>query len=168
MTAPTSDLVAAAIAVPIERDEYGRPTRHLPWSKLLAVNAYWLAISSLWAALLFIGAPHLVDVLVGRTHPQAPLLTGILSSVGVIIAIVVQPTIGAISDNTRSRFGRRKPYIFVGTLFDLLFLCLAAYAFLNVTSGDFLMYGLYLLAIVLLVVGTLVVMTLPTDRVVPG
>jgi MFS family permease len=138
------------LAIPSERDEHGRPTRRLPWSKLLAVNAYWLAISSLWAALLFIGAPHLVDVLVGRSHPQAPFLTGLLSSVGVVIAIVVQPTIGAISDNTRSRFGRRKPYIFVGTLFDLLFLSLAAYAFLNVAAGDFRMYGLYLLAIVLL------------------
>jgi MFS family permease len=157
MTTPGSDpgspsvsAPASAIPVVIERDEYGRPTRRLPWSKLLAVNAYWLAISSLWAALLFIGAPHLVDVLVGRAHPQAPLLTGILSSVGVVIAIVVQPTIGAISDNTRSRFGRRKPYIFVGTLFDLLFLSLAAYAFLNIAPGDFRMYGLYLLAIVLL------------------
>jgi MFS family permease len=133
-----------------DRDEAGRPTRHLPWGQLLAINAYWLAISSLWAALLFIGAPHLVDVLIGRTHPQAPFLTGLLSSVGVVIAILVQPTIGAISDNTRSRFGRRKPYIFVGTLFDLLFLCLAAYAFLNVSPGDFRMYGLYLVAIVLL------------------
>ncbi|HET7677981.1 MAG TPA: MFS transporter [Candidatus Limnocylindrales bacterium] len=138
-----------AAATP-ERDEHGRPTRHLPWGKLLALNAYWLAIGALWAALIVIVVPDLVDTLIGRSHQLSGLLTGILSSVGVYIAIVVQPTIGAISDNTRSRWGRRKPYIFWGTVFDMLFLSIAAYAFLNASPGDFRMYGLMLLAIVLL------------------
>ncbi len=45
-----------------------------------------------------------------------------VNAAGVIIAVLVQPTIGTISDYTISRFGRRKPYILIGTLLDMLFL----------------------------------------------
>ena len=41
---------------------------------------------------------------------------------GVVIAVLVQPTVGTISDYTISRWGRRKPYIFIGSVLDLLFL----------------------------------------------
>jgi MFS family permease len=39
-----------------------------------------------------------------------------------VIAIAVQPTVGTISDYTVSRWGRRKPYIFLGSALDLVFL----------------------------------------------
>ena len=39
-----------------------------------------------------------------------------------IISIVVQPTVGSISDYTVSRWGRRKPYIVVGSALDVVFL----------------------------------------------
>jgi MFS family permease len=41
----------------------------------------------------------------------------------------VQPTMGSISDHTRTRIGRRKPYILAGTLLDMVFLGFAAWAF---------------------------------------
>ncbi|MGB9880757.1 MAG: MFS transporter, partial [Anaerolineae bacterium] len=47
---------------------------------------------------------------------------GLLSAAGLIIAIIVQPIAGYISDRSTSRFGRRRPYLLVGTLFDLIFL----------------------------------------------
>ena len=43
-------------------------------------------------------------------------------SAGAIIAIIVQPTVGSISDYTISRWGRRKPYIFIGSILDVVFL----------------------------------------------
>ena len=46
----------------------------------------------------------------------------LISISGVIIAVIVQPTIGSISDYTISRWGRRKPYIFIGSLLDVVFL----------------------------------------------
>ncbi len=36
--------------------------------------------------------------------------------------MVVQPTVGTLSDYTISRWGRRKPYIVIGSVFDILFL----------------------------------------------
>ena len=64
------------------------------------------------------------------THPLAGLAIGVITTAGVLIAILVQPTMGAISD-TRSRLGRRKPYIIAGTLMDIVFLTFAAWAFWN-------------------------------------
>jgi MFS family permease len=49
-------------------------------------------------------------------------LLAIIVTVGVIAPIVIQPTIGTISDYTVTRWGRRKPYIVIGTLLDLVFL----------------------------------------------
>jgi MFS family permease len=46
----------------------------------------------------------------------------VLNVMGTAIAVLVQPTIGTISDYTVSRWGRRKPYIFIGSTLDILFL----------------------------------------------
>jgi Na+/melibiose symporter-like transporter len=47
---------------------------------------------------------------------------GFLKAVGTIVAVVWQPIVGGISDRTTTRWGRRRPFIFAGTLGDLLFL----------------------------------------------
>lgn len=41
-----------------------------------------------------------------------------------LAGIIVQPIIGALSDKTWSRFGRRIPYLFVGALIAVLVMCL--------------------------------------------
>ncbi|MGH2357844.1 MAG: MFS transporter [Candidatus Limnocylindria bacterium] len=117
-----------------DRDAFGRPKAPLSTGRLLAVTAYWLAITVLWGAMTFSVIPRLVEspgVLGDAAHPQAGLYISIVTTIGVVIAIFVQPTMGAISDHTRSRLGRRKPYIIAGTIMDLLFLTLAAWAFWN-------------------------------------
>jgi MFS family permease len=123
-----------------ERDEFGRPKVPLSWWRLLAVTAYWLAITVLWGAMTFTIIPLLVEsagVLGSPDHALVGLAIGVITTGGVIIAILVQPTMGAISDHTRSRLGRRKPYIIAGTLMDLAFLAFAAWAFWNQTYWPF-------------------------------
>jgi MFS family permease len=117
-----------------DRDEFGRPKSQLSWVQLLAVTAYWLAITVLWGAFTFSVIPRLVEskgVLGSSTHPLAGLAIGLITTFGVLIAIFVQPTMGAISDHTQSRIGRRKPFIMIGTAMDLVFLTFAAWAFWN-------------------------------------
>ena len=46
----------------------------------------------------------------------SPLLWGILFFVPRLLDAVTDPIMGFISDNTRSRWGRRRPYIFVGAI----------------------------------------------------
>lgn len=52
---------------------------------------------------------------------------GLLTFVGLIIAMVVQPISGALSDTWKSRLGRRRPLIILGTLFDFVFLSILAW-----------------------------------------
>jgi MFS family permease len=125
---------ASAPTAADDRDEFGRPKTTLSWWHLLAVTAYWLAITVLWGAFTFSVIPRLVEspgVLGDSGHPLAGLAIGVITTAGVLIAILVQPTMGSISDNTRSRLGRRKPYILIGTALDLIFLAFAAWAFWN-------------------------------------
>jgi glycoside/pentoside/hexuronide:cation symporter, GPH family len=45
-----------------------------------------------------------------------PYLAGILSAIPRFIDAILDPIMGYISDNTRSKWGRRKPYIFIGSI----------------------------------------------------
>ena len=131
----------AAQSAADDRDEFGRPKAPLSTGRLLAVTAYWLAITTLMGALTFSVIPRLVEsdgVLGSAQHPLAGLAVGAITTVGVVIAILVQPTMGAISDHTRHRLGRRKPYIIAGTAMDLVFLAFLAWAFWNELYWPFL------------------------------
>ncbi len=99
----------------------GRPTAHLPVRELVRLSIYWLGLSSIFAGLNAILTGRLeFDALV---EPDVVGRTLFLLTVGgAVIAMIVQPTIGTISDYTISRWGRRKPYIFIGTVLDLVFL----------------------------------------------
>jgi MFS family permease len=53
---------------------------------------------------------------------------GLLTFTGLVIAMIVQPISGALSDGWRSRFGRRRPLAVLGTVFDFLFLSVLAWS----------------------------------------
>jgi MFS family permease len=100
----------------------GRPTALLPKRELFRLSLYWLGLSSIFAGLAFIlGARLEFDGLVpDKTEAGRTLF--LLTIAGAVIAAVVQPTVGTISDYTISRWGRRKPYILIGSLLDVVFL----------------------------------------------
>jgi len=94
--------------------------------QLLVLNAYWVGLSFMWNAL----HPILLPAVLLNYVPDAKKNTylGLLTFVGLVIAMIVQPLSGALSDGWKSRFGRRRPLIVFGTLFDFLFLSLLAWA----------------------------------------
>src|SRR3990172_12514501 len=108
--APTADLA-------------DRPTADLPKTQLVRLSLYWLGLSS-----IFTGRPAILG---GRIQFEAGPLHSpgsegstlfALNFAGAIIAALVQPTVGSISDYTISRWGRREPYIFIGSVLDVVFL----------------------------------------------
>ncbi|HUQ16931.1 MAG TPA: MFS transporter, partial [Candidatus Saccharimonadales bacterium] len=54
------------------------------------------------------------------------LLTGLLSSTRSIEGVLIQPAIGALSDKTRTRFGRRRPFIAAAVPVSAAFFLFAA------------------------------------------
>jgi Na+/melibiose symporter-like transporter len=48
-----------------------------------------------------------------KLHTNSTLLIGIIIGIGWAIGVIVPPLIGILSDNTRSRYGRRMPYLMV-------------------------------------------------------
>lgn len=54
----------------------------------------------------------------------SPFLLGLIWLAGPVTGMVVQPFIGALSDKTNTRFGKRKPFLFFGALFASIALVL--------------------------------------------
>jgi MFS family permease len=94
--------------------------------QLLVLNTYWVGLSFMWNAI----HPILLPAVLLNYVPDAKKNTylGLLTFVGLIIAMIVQPMTGALSDGWESRFGRRRPLAVFGTLFDFLFLSILAWA----------------------------------------
>ena len=99
----------------------GRPTNHLPNRELVRLSLYWLGLSSIFAGLNTILTGRLEFTGLVDEHDAGRALF-LVSISGAVIAMIVQPTIGSISDYTISRWGRRKPYILIGSILDLVFL----------------------------------------------
>lgn len=90
-----------------------------------------------------------LELLAGFDASRAQSLS-LIASIGVILTMLIQPLVGVASDRTRSRFGRRAPWILFGTLAGAVLLVavrfapsiavlaiiwMAAQAILNTASG---------------------------------
>jgi MFS family permease len=104
----------------IAATESDRPTQLLPISQLLRLSVYWLGLIAVVNGIGVILQERIKDLVPDPTIQYTTL--GFIQAAGVVIAVLVQPMAGSVSDYTISRFGRRKPYILIGTLLDVVFL----------------------------------------------
>jgi MFS family permease len=117
----------------------------LPMRMLVTLSVYWLGILTIQYGLGSVVVPSMVEDFLGAGSSGVGL--AVINGVAVIASIFVQPTVGVISDYTITRWGRRKPYIFIGGLLDMLFLygiatsntfvTLVAFFFLIQVSSNF-------------------------------
>ena len=98
--------------------------KRLRWYDYLTLNLFWFGLNVRNTALGSIFMPYLVGIFVPEAVKNSAL--GGMRAAGLVIAMLVQPAAGLLSDRSTSRFGRRRPYILIGALFDLLFLALIA------------------------------------------
>lgn len=90
------------------------------WYDHIWINLFWLGLNIRNTAVGSIFMPYLVDAFAPEAIKNTAL--GGMRTAGLVIAMLVQPAMGLLSDRSTSRFGRRRPFIFVGVLFDVLFL----------------------------------------------
>ena len=99
----------------------GRPTATLAKSALVRISAFWLGLTAIDAVVNAavqsrIKFDHLADP---GTEGTALAVIGVVTF---LFSVAVQPTVGSISDYAQTKWGRRKPFIVGGALFDALFL----------------------------------------------
>ncbi len=110
-----SDLAAAPAM------KAGRPTALLPLGQLARLSAYWLGLTAIDAAVGQFTANRLnFHDLVSKDDVGKAL--AVVGLAGAIIGIIIQPTVGTLSDYAVTRWGRRKPFIVFGSLLDVVFL----------------------------------------------
>jgi MFS family permease len=97
-----------------------RPAGALPWFQIFQLSIYWFGINAIWGGLNNVILQKRMDALVGPENAGTGI--ALLTALGAITAIIVQPTVGSISDYTMTRWGRRKPYIIIGAALDVAFL----------------------------------------------
>ena len=100
--------------------------KHVNLLNLLVLNAYWFGLSFMWNSLHVIILPAVLLNFVPETLKNTYL--GLMTFMGLIIAMIVQPISGWLSDNWRSAWGRRRPLMSLGTLLDFIFLAFLAWA----------------------------------------
>ncbi len=106
----TSSEPSVVESIPTERVRIQGPLRSL----LLWFMPGTLGIFILWGAIPTVLLPLQVEQL-DPVNKVANL--AIVTTIGALAAMIMQPIAGTISDRTRSRFGSRAPYIVGGALF---------------------------------------------------
>ena len=92
----------------------------LRWTQILAISIFWLALNFHWAALGIIILPSQVFKIVGELNKGEALAFVLVP--GAFVSLFANPLFGLLSDKTRGRFavwGRRRPYILIGTLVNV-------------------------------------------------
>jgi len=86
----------------------------------LKITIYGFALAALWSSLHSIVLPlRLLDVV---AEAEKNTYLGLLTFAGLLLAMIVQPIAGAISDRSGFNWGRRRPYILIGSLLGVLLL----------------------------------------------
>jgi Na+/melibiose symporter-like transporter len=86
----------------------------------LKITIYGFALAALWSSLHSIVLPLRLLDMVAEAEKNTYL--GLLTFAGLFLAMIVQPIAGAISDRSGFNWGRRRPYILIGSLIGILLL----------------------------------------------
>ncbi|KAN0035775.1 hypothetical protein ACTA71_005066 [Dictyostelium dimigraforme] len=83
----------------------------LPLFNLICLTICFLGVQFGWALQIAFSTPLFLELGVGQKWVSYIWLAGPISG------LIVQPLVGVITDRSECRFGRRKPFIFVGSIF---------------------------------------------------
>jgi MFS family permease len=134
-----------------ETEAFNRTERPIlsTW-KQFTLSFYWLTWNIQWTAIIFILMPLQVEAMVGSAIKGTAL--GIVTSLGALISLALPPLIGALSDRSPTRWGRRRPFMLWGSVMDGAALCFMALVPLWLPMPWSLVF--YVLAVMLLQFGS--------------
>jgi len=86
----------------------------------IKVNIFGFALNALWNPMSTTVMPLLVLNFVAESQKNTYL--GIITFLGLVLAMIVQPLAGSVSDRSTFTWGRRRPYILLGSILSILLL----------------------------------------------
>ena len=92
--------------------------RSIRWHDYITININWFALTTRSQVLTPLVIPLLVQQFVGEA--QKGSYVGTLRLWTLMAAVLFQALIGMLSDHTATRWGRRKPFIFFGVIFEVI------------------------------------------------
>ena len=96
----------------------------LNYKKTIFVGFAFFLICAFWQAY-----DSIVPMMLVNKFGLSQTVSGVIMSLDNVIAIFLLPLFGSLSDKTKTRFGRRTPYIVIGTI-------VAALSFFGLTFAD--------------------------------
>ncbi len=118
--------------------------RGAEWPRLITVNIYYLGLSTLSQTMAGLVVALLVQQFVGET--QKATYFGGIRLAALMVALLAQALMGMLSDRSRLRWGRRRPFIFIGTVADLGLIAAIGYsAGLQGMTGYWFLFAMYTL-----------------------
>jgi Na+/melibiose symporter-like transporter len=91
--------------------------RAIRWYDYITINIYWFAITTRAQVLTPLIIPLLVQQFVGEEAKGT--YVGTMRLWALMVAVLVQAFMGLLSDHSTLRWGRRRPFIVIGTLGEL-------------------------------------------------
>lgn len=107
------------------------------------LSLYWFGIGTHWTIILITTLPFQANLIGGDAVKGQTL--GIVLAFGAFVSMVVAPIFGALSDRIVTPFGRRRPWIVLGTVMNIIGLFGLAYF---PRANDMSSLPLYILAFI--------------------
>jgi MFS family permease len=118
--------------------------RPLRWYDYITINIYFLGLTILSQTLTPLVVPLLVQQFVGDASKGA--FYGTLRLWTLMAAVLMQALMGMLSDRSTLPWGRRRPFIFIGTVIDLGIVAAIAFAgHLSGMTGYWFLFAMVLL-----------------------
>ncbi len=119
--------------------------RPLRWYEYISINAYWFALSVRNNVLAPLLLPLLVQGFVGDAEKGAYM--GTLRLWALMTAVLAQAFMGLLSDHSRFKWGKRRPFILIGTIGELLvFVSIGLISGLQGMTGFWTLFVIYIIS----------------------
>lgn len=96
------------------------------WRDHVRINILWLGLNIENGSITPVILPYLVALFVADAQKNTHLAT--IRVVSLAVAMLVQPVSGMLSDRSRHRWGRRRPFILIGTLVNIVVLLIIGFS----------------------------------------
>lgn len=120
--------------------------KKLNYGRTFLIGLAFMSISSFWQIY-----DNIIPLMLTKTFGLGDTVTGVIMAMDNVLAIVLLPVFGAISDKVNTRIGKRMPFIITGTVLAVTFMTFLPIAdtaanlplFVGALFGALISMGLY-------------------------